>query len=331
MLASVRAMMAGILDYAGLFPPAKLALDEAIRNYAGYRTEPESWMLGRFVCPAARLTELAPYHDLFGQGPPWTFTVLGRSGNTDDEFLEGLRADLEAIATFGERHGPQVVVDSYETVFPEAILRRTRPTLSAPHFLVELGTFLEERGPEGLTPYYEVSAAPDRKILAIHLLEALSRQVSHPRRGLRTRAARFKVRCGGLEASAFPSAADLAFVIAFAGRLGVPLKFTAGLHHTMRRFDPGVGATMHGFLNVFGAGVLRSGRPMAEERVREIIEDDDPTHFVFDGAGFRWNDLRATVQDIVYAREHAVVSFGSCSFDEPRDDLRHLGLLGKEP
>ena len=36
---SLRALLTGIVDYAGLFPPAQLSLDEAIRNYARYRTE----------------------------------------------------------------------------------------------------------------------------------------------------------------------------------------------------------------------------------------------------------------------------------------------------
>ncbi|HYT90814.1 MAG TPA: hypothetical protein VEL76_19045, partial [Gemmataceae bacterium] len=58
---SLRALLSGIIDYAGLFPPAKLPLAEALRNYAGYRTEPDSWMLGRFICPAARLVELDPF------------------------------------------------------------------------------------------------------------------------------------------------------------------------------------------------------------------------------------------------------------------------------
>ena len=54
---SLRTLLTEIVDYAGLFPPAKLQLDEAIRNYARYLRGPEAWMLGRFVCPAARLRE----------------------------------------------------------------------------------------------------------------------------------------------------------------------------------------------------------------------------------------------------------------------------------
>ena len=57
MNASLRALLSGVVDYAGLFPPAGLPLDQAIRNYARYRQGSDAWMLGRFVIPAARLAE----------------------------------------------------------------------------------------------------------------------------------------------------------------------------------------------------------------------------------------------------------------------------------
>src|SRR5436190_17389433 len=73
---SLRVLLEGVIDYAGLFPPAKLPLDQALRNYARYRHEPEGWMLGRFVCPASRLVELVPFHEeLFAAGPPFVFSV----------------------------------------------------------------------------------------------------------------------------------------------------------------------------------------------------------------------------------------------------------------
>ena len=55
---SARALLAGLVDYAGLFPPAALSMDDAVAEYARWRRSPEAWMLGRFVLPAARLAEL---------------------------------------------------------------------------------------------------------------------------------------------------------------------------------------------------------------------------------------------------------------------------------
>ena len=46
---AARALLAHIVDYAGVFPPAALELDAAVRNFASYRRGPDAWMLGAFV------------------------------------------------------------------------------------------------------------------------------------------------------------------------------------------------------------------------------------------------------------------------------------------
>ena len=84
---------------------------------------------------------------------------------------------------------------------------------------------------------------------------------------------------------------------------------------------------MHGFLNVFGAGVLAHARQLTEERVQRILEDENAEDFAFADERFHWKQLDASVSEIRAARQSAVISFGSCSFEEPRDDLRALGLL----
>jgi hypothetical protein len=124
-----------------------------------------------------------------------------------------------------------------------------------------------------------------------------------------------------------PAPEQVAFVLHACLAAGVPLKFTAGLHHPLRHFDAGVEAHMHGFLNVFGAGVLGHALGLNEEEIRAILADEGARHFACD-AGFRWRDLRATPGQVAAARSEAVTTFGSCSFDEPRDGLRALGWLG---
>lgn len=57
-LSSTRALLGGLIDYAGLFPPAALDLPAAWRNYQEYRNGPNQWALGRFVIPATKLSEL---------------------------------------------------------------------------------------------------------------------------------------------------------------------------------------------------------------------------------------------------------------------------------
>jgi hypothetical protein len=45
----------GILDYAGMFPPAALSLEDALAQYADHLRHPCREMLSRFVLPARRL------------------------------------------------------------------------------------------------------------------------------------------------------------------------------------------------------------------------------------------------------------------------------------
>jgi hypothetical protein len=42
----VRALLEGLIDYAGLFPPAKLDMRPAVENYAAYLAGPDAWALG---------------------------------------------------------------------------------------------------------------------------------------------------------------------------------------------------------------------------------------------------------------------------------------------
>jgi hypothetical protein len=55
---SLQTLLAGLIDYAGLFPPASLSMEQALANYARYRAGEHAWMLGRFVVPAARAAEV---------------------------------------------------------------------------------------------------------------------------------------------------------------------------------------------------------------------------------------------------------------------------------
>ena len=58
--ASVEVLLRGIVDYAGMFPPARLDAGSAEAEYARYRTGVESWLVGSFVVAADRLTQLDP-------------------------------------------------------------------------------------------------------------------------------------------------------------------------------------------------------------------------------------------------------------------------------
>ena len=136
----------------------------------------------------------------------------------------------------------------------------------------------------------------------------------------------FKLRTGGVTADAFPSSVQIARAILASTKHHVPIKFTAGLHHPIRQFRDEVKTEMHGFLNVLGAGVLSAEHHWDEAQTIEMLEDQRAQSFEFHDTVFAWRDWEITL-DRIKARRKFVTSFGSCSFDEPREDLRALNFL----
>lgn len=104
MIGFPRAVLAGAVDYAGLFPPASLSMGEVVANYAAYRASPDVWALGRLVVPAARLAEcLEAAGPFVHRGDPWRVSAL-----VPDP------ASLGALAAFNAAHGERLLVDAAE-------------------------------------------------------------------------------------------------------------------------------------------------------------------------------------------------------------------------
>ena len=92
---ALRVLLEGLIDYAGLFPPAALSMQDAVRNYARYRDGEYAWALGKFVVPAERVGEVPEEFPL---------SVLGMPRPTDDrrpatfEVKAAAVEDVERIA-----------------------------------------------------------------------------------------------------------------------------------------------------------------------------------------------------------------------------------------
>ena len=121
-----------------------------------------------------------------------------------------------------------------------------------------------------------------------------------------------KIRCGG---TTLPSVAEVADFVSACRDAGVPFKATAGLHHPIRSGD------RHGFLNLLAAAVFADGD------LEAILGEEDPAAFTLDESGFGVHDHRADADTIAGARAELFIAYGSCSFDEPTEDLVALGLL----
>jgi hypothetical protein len=290
---TLRALVAGVVDYAGLFPPAALPMREAVAGYADYLHAPEAWALGRFVVPAGRLDELAAEGARFisSNDKPWRISALAG---------ESVAADVDRMRAFNMAHAGRFLVDTAEmrASSGEAIESGMRTVGSSFTLYVELPVSEEPRP----------------------LLQSAKRA-----------GARAKVRTGGTTADAFPTAAQLARFIVRCAQLGVPFKATAGLHHPLRGEQPltyasdARSATMFGFLNVFLASAFACVG-MDEPTVARLLEERDATSIEFGVDAVRWRGYAIALDPLRDARATLALSFGSCSFREPMDDLRRLAL-----
>jgi len=53
-----RALFERLIDHAALFPPASMAVADALREDERLRSSADGWIVGRFVAPASRVAEL---------------------------------------------------------------------------------------------------------------------------------------------------------------------------------------------------------------------------------------------------------------------------------
>jgi hypothetical protein len=300
----LRALLGHAIDYAGLFPPANLALEPALKNYAEYIRTPDAWMLGAFILPVAEFAAAVRGLSQFDGTHPLRISALGPKTDSVESFQTSLAAAMESIASFRSMSAGTALIDQFEMPLPGNI--------SAEAFKMIRGSV-----DSGLRTFWEAPA--DSAERAVKLIADNNR--SHAANNLG-----FKLRTGGVTANAFPTSNAIAVALMAAGTHQVPIKFTAGLHHPVRTFHESVHTKMHGFLNVFGAGVLALEHDWTEKQIAEMLDDEDAASFSFTDDSFAWRDWKVAAKRVGIHRE-LVTSLGSCSFDEPREDLRALNLL----
>jgi hypothetical protein len=301
---SLRDLLSGLIDYAGLFPPAALDMSTATRKYAEYREGEYRWALGRFIVPVARLDEFEKAAEGIPPDGGWEgneFWRLSALGGGD------LSSDLNRIAEFNKKYAASdspagvAVIDAIE-------IKAARPAD------IENAMKLT---PAKLATYFEIPIGDDPTELIKSIAET---------------EARAKVRTGGLTADAFPSSFDLARFIKICAEEDAPFKATAGLHHPLRSVNrltyapDSESAMMHGFLNVFLAAAFAQNG-MDVDRLVELLEEQSPGAFQFDSGGVTWRDEMIVRGQLRNSRNLLAIAFGSCSFEEPIEDLKKIGLL----
>ncbi len=138
-----------------------------------------------------------------------------------------------------------------------------------------------------------------------------------------------KIRMGGVKPEAIPSPVEVARFINDCADRKLAFKATAGLHHPIRAEyaltyeKDAPRAVMHGFLNTLVASAFSWH---GERDIEPILANTDAGKFVFDDH-LHWNGKSLSVDQIRDARKNFFHAIGSCSFEEPVNELSSLGLL----
>jgi hypothetical protein len=77
-----RALLGRLIDHAALFPPASMSIADALAEDARVRSSDEGWLVGRFVVPASRISELGDV--------PLQLSVVRDAPLPDDERIEAV-------------------------------------------------------------------------------------------------------------------------------------------------------------------------------------------------------------------------------------------------
>lgn len=306
--ARARALLEGLFDYAGLFPPAGLDMVETVRNYVSYRAGPHAWMLGRLVVPWSRRSEFLEAlgedettrpaeSDADGRPCPVTLLVPLPDGDGDRQ-----RFRTEYVA-FSDAAEGRVDVGALEVKASDPDLLHDLP--------VTFG-FFDELFP-GAEVHVEATESCDVK----DLLDALAEQRARTGRGAG------KLRTGSIVPEEIPSVDDVAWFIHHCAQRDLPWKATAGLHHPLPATRPltyepdSPRGAMQGYLGVLLATAWSV---------------DDPTIPAADLHTFLTSPEMQAIDElspasIRAARTRGCLSIGSCSFVEPVEGAVSLGLL----
>ena len=288
-MSATETLLDRIVDYAGLFPPAALGMESAVKNYQKYLDGNDSPLLGAFLTPAARLEEFSAAFDAVccsEQEAPWTLSIVC-AGQTAQ--------DVQAIEDFQQG---AVFIASLETKAADA--RVAKETL--------------ERLPAARARYVEFppeKAADVLPILGEYGARAKIRMGGPTPESIPSTeaVAQFLLACAR-ERVAWKATAGLHHAV-----------------RGMRELEPaGPRARMHGFVNVFLAGSI-AFFGADESAIARTLKEEDPAAFRADDEVIRWHDNMLTSDQLEQVRNEFAISFGSCSFTEPVTDLKAMGWL----
>jgi len=313
--AALEPLLTGLVDYAGTFPPAGLEVHAACERFARAHTGRTAWMASRFAVALGDLPSVdawlaartdadapSPVAIDFDLGAPWPITaVVGTAVDAVADAVGELsrRVAVEALEC---RAATPSEVDAAADALAPLVARTTDAIVEVPV------------GDEDAWP-------------------ALLDQIAA--RGLRA-----KLRTGSIRPDEIPSCRTVARFLAACAQRDLPLKLTAGLHRALRATRAltyeadGPCAPMHGFVNAYAAIGLAFEHGADEGALERCLACTDASAFEATDTGLvvraHGAEAELTTAHLRTLRTRHAAAFGSCSFDEPVEDLIGLGWLAPD-
>jgi len=311
--------MTRIIDYAGMFPPAKLSFASAFSNYLNYQDDSDNWMMERFVFPITKHNEIADFSpQLNSHNQIIKLSILPQYDDSEVVFLENFKLDFEQLTLATKVSPARFDLNFFEFKLPKNLAEADQNRVY--RFFDELLSIAKTHPHHKPQFFIEMSIGSDWKYSMNRFTNLLTYYPQAKHLG-------FKLRCGGITSDTFPEAFIVANAIHLCREKSLPIKFTAGLHHPLSHFNSSLNTRMYGFFNILGAAVLSYTHLLSLNELEEMITEERIDHFSFADQGMKWRDYVVNTEQIKQAREKFCMGYGSCSFDEPRQDLRSLQLM----
>lgn len=295
----LEALLDGLFDYAGMFPPASLSFEDTLKNSAGFLASLRRPYLlgGDIVLDQTKLSLLTPaaISQAGFQRSPLRVCLLGQPLTDSNRIFSALP-------------GAGCRIVSYEVKLPWPFAGFPQ---SAADAIAKIRRSLERSIQLFVEP--ELSPADwENKLEAVFGLFDI---INKPD----PRAVGLKIRGSGPKAI---TNAVLSRLLPEVNKRGLPFKATAGLHHPLRNTKAGNDL---GFLNLATAFRLQCalGSELPKNRLLECLESEDAGVFGFNKA-LSWKECSIPATALQAAIQRVPFSIGSCSLNDPDDDIFRL-------
>lgn len=318
---SLNIFMRSLLDYAGLFPPESLNLQDSIINYINYQNHNQKNWLGKFILPANKIietTSILSNKNIFStikNKIPLSIILTGCEKL--DEFYNVLIQDIKNIENLENQFNEVIKIDSFEILPSKEIINTSH--LNSFH---KFTSHLNENLPEPLKKIELYCELPLTDNFFLEKKEEYLKNIKINNEIKDNIKLSLKLRTGGITPKQIPNSKDIAETIYLSSKYKIPLKATAGLHVPVPNNNPHVGAKLHGFLNVFSCMFFcYNEESINVKEMINILSSYSYPDFKFSNSGLQIDNYFISNNKLEELKIKYVKSFGTCSFEEP---IQHL-------